>query len=160
MWNKKLNFNLFFYFQYTLLYFLAAFLTKNLFIHYEQLGLSVEGGFLEIMVLKNTGAAFSILKDGSPFLAFFSIVILVLLLNYVINNYEHFKLIQIHSLALLSAGILSNTVERIMDGYVTDYIKLTFVNFPVFNIADVCINIGVALLIISLLFFDKKVTRL
>ena len=64
MLKKKLNFNLFFYIEYTLVYFLVAFLLKNLFLHYQQLGLVIQNNYFEIMFLKNTGAAFSIFKGG------------------------------------------------------------------------------------------------
>ena len=156
MLKKKLNFNLFFYIEYTLVYFLVAFLLKNLFLHYQQLGLVIQNNYFEIMFLKNTGAAFSIFKGGNSFLAAFSIAILALILFYVINNFKELKITNIHAFAFLSAGILSNTIERFVDGYVTDYFKLTFINFPVFNLADIFINIGVILLIFSLLFFDKR----
>ena len=72
------------------------------------------------------------------------------------DNFKELKITNIHAFAFLSAGILSNTIERFVDGYVTDYFKLTFINFPVFNLADIFINIGVILLIFSLLFFDKR----
>ena len=108
------------------------------------------------MILKNTGAAFSILKNGNSFLAVFAVLVFALILYHVINNYKNLRLIDVHALAFLSAGILSNTAERIIDGFVTDYFKLTFINFPVFNVADIFINIGVILLIFSLLFLEKK----
>ena len=48
-------------------------------------------------------------------------------------------------------------LERLVDGHVTDYLKLNFIDFPIFNFADVFINIGVILILISLLF--KKDTK-
>ncbi len=156
MLKKKLNFNLFFYIEYTLVYFLVAFLLKNLFLHYQQLGFVVQNRFFEIEILRNTGAAFSILKNGNLFLGVFAIIVFVMLSYYVMNNGRELKLIDVHALSFLSAGILSNALERFLDGYVTDYFKLVFINFPVFNLADVFINIGVVFLVISLLFCDKK----
>lgn len=156
MLKKNLNFNLFFYLEYSVVYFLIAFTLKNLFLHYQNLGIFIQNNFFEIMILKNTGAAFSILKNGNSFLAIFAVLVFVLILYHVINNYKNLRLIDVHALAFLSAGILSNTAERIIDGFVTDYFKLTFINFPVFNVADIFINIGVILLIFSLLFLEKK----
>ncbi len=156
MLKKNLNFNLFFYIEYSVVYFLIAFTLKNLFLHYQNLGIFIQNNFFEIMILKNTGAAFSIFKNGNSFLAIFAVLVIALILYHVINNYKNLKLIEIHALSFLSAGILSNTAERILDGYVTDYFKLMFINFPVFNLADIFINIGVIILIFSLLFIDKK----
>ena len=51
---------------------------------------------------------------------------------------------------------MGNVIDRIFRGYVVDFIETTFINFPVFNIADVAITIGAVLLIIYILFFDKK----
>lgn len=156
MLKKKLNFNLSLYLKYFIVYFLVAFTLKNLFVYCKQVGVLIQNNFFEILLLQNTGAAFSLFKGGNLFLAIFSFIVFGTILYYISKNYKNFKLIDIHSFAFLSAGILSNTVERIVDGYVTDYFRLVFINFPVFNLADIFINIGVILMIFSLLFFDKK----
>ena len=59
-------------------------------------------------------------------------------------------------IALLSAGVAGNLHERIVYGYVRDFFQLNFVNFPVFNIADIFINIGVIALIIIILIKKTK----
>ena len=58
--------------------------------------------------------------------------------------------------SLLTAGIAGNLHERIVFGYVRDFFDLTFVNFPVFNISDIFINIGVIALIILILLKKTK----
>ena len=58
--------------------------------------------------------------------------------------------------SLLTAGIAGNLHERIVFGYVRDFFELTFVNFPVFNISDIFINIGVIALIILILLKKTK----
>ncbi len=157
MLKKKLNFNIFLYLEYTFVYFLIAFTLKNLFLHYQHIGTTIQNNIFEILLLKNTGAAFSIFKGSNIFLAIFAIFVFGIIFYHVCKNNKELRLIDIHAFSFLSAGILSNTTERLVDGFVTDYFKLVFINFPVFNLADIFINIGVILLIFSMLFLDKKV---
>lgn len=156
MLKKNLNFNIFVYLKYTFVYFLIAYTLKNIFLHFQKTGVPIQNNIFEILILKNTGAAFSILKEGKTFLIIFALFILGGIFYYVYKNHKNLKFIDIQSLSFLSAGILSNTFERIIDGFVTDYFKLVFINFPVFNLADLFINIGVILFVFSLLFLDKK----
>ena len=53
------------------------------------------------------------------------------------------------------AGVFCNLFERIIDGFVTDYIRLNFVTFPIFNLSDVFINIGAFLVICNILFNNE-----
>ena len=58
-------------------------------------------------------------------------------------------------LAMLSAGIGGNLHERIALGFVRDYVELNFMEFPVFNISDIFINLGVIAIIITILLKKK-----
>ncbi len=106
--------------------------------------------------IKNTGAAFSILKDSRELLIILSMIALVLLALYVIKHLKSISLKACFFIALLSAGIAGNLHERIIYGYVRDYFQVNFINFPVFNISDIFINIGVIALIILILINKKK----
>lgn len=101
--------------------------------------------------IKNTGAAFSILQDSRELLIILSVIALFLLAMHVIKNIKSISLKTIFFISLLSAGIAGNLHERIIYGFVRDYFQLNFVNFPVFNISDIFINIGVIALIIMIL---------
>lgn len=101
----------------------------------------------QLHYLKNSGAAFSLLQNAREFLIIVSIVATTLLFLYVHNNIRSISLISVSFIGLLSAGIMSNCHERIVLGFVRDYIQLNFVNFPIFNIADIFITIGVIALI-------------
>ena len=57
---------------------------------------------------------------------------------------------------MLSSGIICNLIERIVDGFVTDYIRLTFIAFPIFNLSDVYISIGAFVLICNILFNNEQ----
>ena len=57
---------------------------------------------------------------------------------------------------MIIAGGFGNMIDRIVQGYVVDYIEPLFVNFAVFNFADILINIGCIMFAVVILFFDKK----
>lgn len=59
------------------------------------------------------------------------------------------------SLTLLFAGALGNAIDRIFRGYVVDFIETAFIDFPVFNVADIAITCGAVIMAIYIIFFDK-----
>lgn len=105
---------------------------------------------------QNTGAAWSILEGNTLLLIIISIVMLVLIYNMTFS-YEETKLNNL-SFGLLFGGIFGNLVDRVFYGYVRDFIdiKIFGYNFPVFNIADMAIVVGVLLLVISTLKGELK----
>ena len=82
-------------------------------------------------------------------------IALVLLALHVIHHLKSISLKTCFFIALLSAGIAGNLHERIVYGFVRDYFQLNFVHFPIFNIADIFINVGVIALIILILIKRK-----
>lgn len=119
-------------------------------------GFALSNPVFALNYVKNTGAAFSILQDSRELLIILSMIALVLLALHVINHLKSISLKSCFFIALLSAGIAGNLHERIAFGYVRDYFQLNFVNFPVFNISDIFINIGVIALIILILIKKTK----
>ena len=114
-------------------------------------GLSINNQVFALNYVKNTGAAFSLLRDSREFLIILSCVAIVLFFLYVFKHLKSISMKSIFFISLLSAGIAGNLHERIVFGYVRDFFELTFVKFPVFNISDIFINIGVIALIILIL---------
>lgn len=110
-----------------------------------------ENPILDLIFVQNTGAAFSILENSQIFLIGFSIVAMLLILNYIIRNSEKFSVFALYWAAMLTAGIGCNLYERIAFGYVRDFFKLNFIDFPVFNISDIFINISVIALIVIII---------
>lgn len=108
-----------------------------------------------LVYTENTGAAFSIMQNYTKFLIVLSILALILIMWYVLRNLEGIKMKEVFFLSFLASGIAGNTYERIFFGYVRDFFDLAFVDFPIFNISDIFINIGV-LGIITLILFTKK----
>ena len=62
---------------------------------------------------------------------------------------------ELYGYSLILGGTLGNGLDRILNGYVIDFIKLNHINFPIFNIADISINIGFFLILYSLLKIRK-----
>lgn len=111
-------------------------------------------GLFDFVYVKNTGAAFSMLSDSTGILSIVSIVFCVGVLLYWYKKKPASTLLRL-SLCLLFAGAFGNAIDRIFRGFVVDFISTAFMNFPVFNIADIAITFGAALLIIYFIFFDK-----
>ena len=101
----------------------------------------------KIDFVRNYGAAFNILSGNRFFLSFIS-VISTIILSYLIFKKNN-NSINKYGLTLILAGSVGNGIDRILNGYVIDFIKIKFIDFPIFNIADIVINIGVFILIIS-----------
>ena len=121
---------------------------------------SVIPGFFDLVHVRNKGAIFGIFsKADSSFmfvlLTIFSLAALGLVVYYFIKTPVSEKLMNI-SLSLILAGALGNQVDRILRGYVIDFLDFNFWgwHWPSFNVADSCISIGAVLLIF--LFFFKR----
>ena len=110
-----------------------------------------ENKILDLIFVQNTGAAFSILENSKLFLIIFAIIAIILLITYMINHIEKFSTFASFWLAMLISGISCNMYERITLGYVRDFFKLNFIDFPVFNISDIFINIGVFAIIVIII---------
>ena len=100
----------------------------------------------------NEGAAFGILHQQTALLCAIAGVILGFILYFVYSKGKKISKLEIFSLSMISAGIISNTIERLNFGAVVDYINLNFITFPIFNFADVYICIGVIILLFILIF--------
>ena len=96
--------------------------------------------------VKNYGAAFNIFSGSRILLSLISIFFTIMLL-YLIFKKDFNNNIEKLGYSFLLAGSLGNGIDRVLNGYVVDFINLNFINFPVFNIADISINFGLILII-------------
>ena len=112
---------------------------------------------LELTYVQNTGAAFSFLS-GSDLTWLLTIVSLIATMVIALALRKDFfpGLWGRLSLSLLLAGAAGNLIDRAALGYVTDMFKTVFMNFPVFNVADICVVCGGALMVVYVLFFYDK----
>lgn len=112
---------------------------------------------LNLVYIENTGAAFSIMQNSTTFLIFLSIIAILLLFYMFYKNIESMVFKDVFLLSLLFSGIIGNLYERIFFGHVRDFFELGFINFPIFNISDIFINISVICIIILLLLTKKSI---
>ena len=118
---------------------------------------SVLPGFIELHYLENTGAAFGILKNQRAFFLMVTIIMLIAIIFLIWSFPAKKKYIAAHLfLIFISAGAVGNMTDRILNGFVVDYIYLSFINFPVFNVADIYVTIGTVGIAILLIFFYKE----
>ena len=106
---------------------------------------------LDLIFLQNTGAAFSILQNSKMFLILFSAVAILFILFYTLKHIKSMSGVAVFWTSLLISGVFCNMYERITLGYVRDFFKLNFIDFPVFNISDVFINISVFAIILIII---------
>ncbi|MBO8219078.1 signal peptidase II [Prochlorococcus marinus] len=103
--------------------------------------------------VKNYGAAFNIFSGSRIFLSFISIIISIFLI-YLILRKNTLNVFDLYCYSFILGGTFGNGIDRILKGFVIDFINLNIINFPVFNIADISINIGFIFLIYTI--FKKK----
>ncbi|HGH0720955.1 TPA: signal peptidase II [Staphylococcus pseudintermedius] len=108
--------------------------------------------FLYITSHRNNGAAWGILSGKMTFFYIITIIVLIALIVFYIKEAKNNMLMQI-AISLLFSGALGNFIDRVISGEVVDFIDTVIFgyDFPIFNIADASLTIGVVLLIIVLL---------
>ena len=104
--------------------------------------------------VKNYGAAFNILSGNRILLSSISIIFSILLIYLILRN-NTLYLSDLLSYSFILGGTIGNGLDRIFRGFVIDFINLNFINFPVFNIADISINIGFIFLLYNI-FKNKR----
>ena len=112
-------------------------------------------GVFHLTHLHNTGAAFSMLEGGRWFFALVcaaGLVIVAILIKKKIIEAPF----ELWCLAAIFGGGIGNLIDRIRLGYVVDMFEVEFMNFAVFNVADIFITCGAVALFVYVLFFDKK----
>ena len=108
--------------------------------------------FFSFCYVKNSGAAFSILEDATLLLIIISVLFILLIDNTIKKEYRNLSNLSIISLGMIIGGIFGNLIDRIIYRSVIDFISFSFGNyhFPIFNIADIGITVGVFLLLVDL----------
>lgn len=106
---------------------------------------------LDFTYTKNTGVAFGIGNNRLLLIILINILTLSIILKFIKERETQIDKYIIVTLSFILAGGMSNLIDRIFRGYVIDYININLFNFPIFNIADICITIGIFVLIFSIL---------
>ncbi len=131
---------------------ISNFITSNL----QYFNLGNISNYFDITYYENTGAAFSIFQNNVTLLIGIAFAALVSIITILIKYIEKTSLLTCFFFAMLISGIICNTYERLHFGFVRDFFNIKFINFPVFNISDVLINISVLAIMIVVLKYKKK----
>ena len=136
--------------------FIILFDQYSKFIIFNNYKLFINRDFLlfKLDFVKNYGAAFNIFSGNRIFLSCISIIFSILL-SYLILRRNSLNKIDLYSYSLILGGTFGNGIDRIIRGFVIDFINLNIIDFPVFNVADISINIGFIALIYSI-FKNKR----
>ena len=113
---------------------------------------NVLSGIFSFVSTHNYGAAFGILQDSRIFFIIISVIMFSVLI-YIYTKYNPKNKWYDAGMLLVLAGGLGNFIDRLFLGYVRDFIKLDFINFAIFNIADSALTIGTICLVIYTLFY-------
>jgi len=123
--------------------------TKYLMFYNKKLFINKDFILFKLDFVKNYGAAFNIFSGSRIFLAFISIIFSILLI-YLILRKNNLNILDLYSYSFILGGTIGNGIDRIFKGFVIDFINLNIINFPVFNIADISINIGFIFLLYNI----------
>ncbi|GBK64285.1 lipoprotein signal peptidase [Paenibacillus macerans] len=118
----------------------------------------VIGNFFLITSHRNRGAAFSILQDQRWFFVTVTAVVVVGIIWYLIKIKKQRNKLLPTALSLVLGGAVGNFLDRVVSGEVVDFLQFNFgsYTFPIFNVADSCIVIGVALIILDSLLEMRR----
>jgi signal peptidase II len=119
------------------------------------MSIPVIGDLLRITVTRNVGAAFGMLPGGRVAFIVVSVVAVCVIAGYLVRRRPQ-QLWIVSALGLVAGGAIGNLIDRAYFGWVTDFIQWPF-GFPVFNVADASVVVGVAMLVWWLLFGPQPV---
>ena len=105
---------------------------------------------LNFILVKNKGAAFSLFSNSTNILTITSIIVSLVLIT-IILKYPPRSFWNLIGLIYLLGGTVGNGIDRLFKGYVLDFLELVPINFPIFNVADVSINIAIICFIIDII---------
>lgn len=110
---------------------------------------------MELRLVYNTGAAFSIGRGAGFVFIIIAIAVLAMMAVFVWRNPD-LPLSLAITMGCVAGGGLGNMIDRIIDGAVTDFFATTFIDFAVFNVADIFVTCGLAVTFILFLRYDGK----
>ena len=123
--------------------------TKYLMSYNNKLFINKDFLLFKLDFVKNYGAAFNIFSGSRIFLSLISIIFSILLI-YLILRKNTLNSFDLYAYSFILGGTIGNGIDRIYKGFVVDFINLNIINFPVFNIADISINVGFIFLLYNI----------
>ncbi len=118
---------------------------------------TILGEWLTFSYLENRGAAWGMMSGARYFFLLITVVIVGILAYILYRIPLHRRMLPLRCVALLlGAGAIGNFIDRLVLGYVRDFIYIKAINFPVFNVADMYVTVSVFVLVILILFVYKE----
>lgn len=147
--------------DFVLLLFLIAIDRVTKYIAYHKLFMRpsypVINGYLEFRYLENKGAAFGLLKNQTSFFVFVTLIVFMAILYIIVRAPYKKKFLPANiCLVIIAGGAAGNFIDRLIYKHVIDFIYLSFIKFPVFNVADIFVTINTAVLVFLLIFVYKE----
>ena len=124
----------------------------------QENSISMIDGVLELSYWKNTQAAIGLIKDNLFMILILNILILAFIIRFLVLQFERMSLGTKIGLGFILAGGFSNLIDRLLFGGVINYIDVTTIieNFPIFNLADVYIIIGLLIFVVAFAVYNVK----
>lgn len=145
--KRQVNYNFIMVWLISLIiFFVDFFIKKYLASHFACQTIPIIENIFHITVVFNTGAAFGILRENTSFLVYVSIIFILFFFIFMRLEKEK-NLLFLAACGMILGGALSNLYDRIILGFVVDYIDLRV--WPVFNLSDSCITVGAILLFLN-----------
>ena len=107
---------------------------------------------MNFSLVKNEGAGFGIFQGAKFWLIAISVILFIVITYYVAHKRKDIKISTLIPLAMVAGGGISNVADRLHFGYVVDYINVYCIDYPVFNLADICVVVGVFWIAVKILF--------
>lgn len=147
--NKKGNIVIFIF---GIILILLDQIIKLLIIHKD---INIIPGFLRFTYIENKGVAFGMLSSNQNLVIILNSIFLLMVSIYFFKKDDILKKEKIALILILSGG-LSNLFDRIFRGFIIDYMNIYLLDFPIFNLADVFLTVGV---IIMLIYLTKRLLK-
>ena len=113
-------------------------------------------GVFEFRYLENRGAAFGMLQGQRVFFLFTGVIVLLVVIYLLghMSKEKRYWPIRLIAICILS-GAWGNMIDRLCLGYVVDFFYFRLIDFPIFNVADIYVSVGTAVLVVLMLFYYK-----
>ncbi len=113
-------------------------------------------GVLSLTYLENRGAAWGIMQGQIPLLSIITIIVVLLIFFFYGKIPDEKKYIWYRlTMTLITAGAIGNLIDRVIRTFVVDFIYFELIDFPIFNVADIYVTCGAAILIFATMFIYK-----
>lgn len=161
--EKRKNIRKSLLYKIEILIFLLAYISDHLSKLYairnlkDKPSMSIIDGVLELHFLENDGAAFGLLNGQISFFIFVTIIVFLTILYVLIKIPGKKKFVSASILlTLIAAGAIGNLSDRLVYKKVVDFIYISAIRFPIFNVADIYVTISSFLLLILVFFYYKE----